>query len=132
MTGVTKKLFVCQMFMCLFWPLDITDPSFWGELSSNYRYRIVLPEEVVCISETDLWEFQQKVSHYRHRCSLEFQLNFYYRYRSRAQDEFMPQSCRLQNIRQSSPGKLLGKGNSYFLTRHAGFFFDPRMNLHYH
>ena len=38
---------------------------------SNYRYRIVLPEEVISIAETDLWECQQKISHCRHRFSLE-------------------------------------------------------------
>ena len=41
---------------------------------SNYRYRIVLPEELMSITETDLWEFQQKISHYRYRFSVEFQL----------------------------------------------------------
>ena len=33
---------------------------FWGQLISNYRYRIVLPEELISITETDLCEFQQK------------------------------------------------------------------------
>ena len=37
----------------------ITDRNFfWAELISNYRYRIVLPEEFIFITETDLWEFQ--------------------------------------------------------------------------
>ena len=37
----------------------ITDRNFfWGELISNYSYRIVLPEELISITETDLWEFQ--------------------------------------------------------------------------
>ena len=54
----------------------ITDRHFfWGELISNYRYRIELPEEVITITETDLWEFQQKMAHYRYRFSPEFQLN---------------------------------------------------------
>ena len=53
----------------------ITDRnSFWGEFISNYRYRIGLPEESICITEPDLWEFQQKISHYRYRFPLEFQL----------------------------------------------------------
>ena len=39
----------------------ITDRDFfWGELISDYRYRIELPEELISITETDLWEFQQK------------------------------------------------------------------------
>ena len=45
---------------------------FWEELISDYRYRIALPEELISITETDLWEFQQKISHYRYRFSLEF------------------------------------------------------------
>ena len=43
------------------------------KLMSNYRYRIVLPEELISITETDLWECQQKISHYKDRFSLEFQ-----------------------------------------------------------
>ena len=54
----------------------ITDWLFFfgggGGLISNYRYRITLPEELISITETDLWEFQQKISHYRYRFSLEF------------------------------------------------------------
>ena len=46
----------------------ITDRDFlWGELISHCRYRIELPEELISITETDLWDFQQKVSHYRYR-----------------------------------------------------------------
>ena len=41
---------------------------------SNYRYRITLPEESISITETDLWECLQKISHYRYRFSLGFQL----------------------------------------------------------
>ena len=53
----------------------ITDRDFfWEELISDYRYRIALPEELISITETDLWEFQQKISRYRYRFSLEFQL----------------------------------------------------------
>ena len=36
---------------------------FWGDLISNYRYRIALPEELISITETDLWEFKQKISY---------------------------------------------------------------------
>ena len=43
-------------------------------MNSNYRYRIALPEELISITERDLWEFQQKISHCRYRFSLEFQL----------------------------------------------------------
>ena len=60
---------------------------FWKKLTSTYRYRIVMPEELVSITETDLWECQQKISHYGYRFSLEFQLiNSYYRYRFRAEN----------------------------------------------
>ena len=53
----------------------ITDRRlFWEALISNYRYRIALPEELIVITETDLWESQQKISHYGYRFSLEFQL----------------------------------------------------------
>ena len=53
----------------------ITDRDFfWEELISDYRYRIALPEELISITETDLWEFQQKISHYTYRFSLKFQL----------------------------------------------------------
>ena len=47
----------------------------WGKLISNYRYRIVLPEELISITETDLWKSPQKVSHYRYRFSLDVQLS---------------------------------------------------------
>ena len=47
---------------------------FWEELISDYRYRIALREELISITETDLWEFLQKFSHNKHRFSLEFQL----------------------------------------------------------
>ena len=46
----------------------------FGRAISNYRYRIALPEELIAITETDVWEFQHKISHYRYRFSLEFQL----------------------------------------------------------
>ena len=52
----------------------ITDRHFWGDLISNCRYRIALTEKLSSITETDLWEFQQKFSHFRYRFSLEFQL----------------------------------------------------------
>ena len=29
-------------------------------INSNYKYRIVLPEELISITETDLWEGWQK------------------------------------------------------------------------
>ena len=49
----------------------ITDRDFlWGELISKYT----LQEELISITETDLWEFQQKISHCRCRFSLGFQL----------------------------------------------------------
>ena len=39
----------------------ITDRDFcWEESISDYGYRIALPEELISITETDLWEFQQK------------------------------------------------------------------------
>ena len=54
--------------------IDYRQRLFLGQINSNYRYRIELPEELMAITETDLWEFQQKISHYRYRFSLEFQL----------------------------------------------------------
>ena len=52
----------------------ITDRHFfWGEVISNYRYRMALPEELISITETDLWDFQLKISHHWYRFSLEFQ-----------------------------------------------------------
>ena len=54
----------------------ITDRDFfWREFVSNYRYKIELPQKLIHITETDLWEFQQKISHYRYKFSLEFQLS---------------------------------------------------------
>ena len=41
-------------------------------IAFNYRYRFVLPEEVVSFTERDLWEYWQHISHYRCRFSLEF------------------------------------------------------------
>ena len=42
----------------------------------------MLPEELIAITETDLWEFQQKISHCRYRISLEFHpIHCHYRYR---------------------------------------------------
>ena len=42
----------------------ITDRlCFWGQIISNYRCRIALPEELISITETDLWEFNQKISY---------------------------------------------------------------------
>ena len=53
----------------------ITDRHFlWGEFLSNYRCRIVLPEQLISITETDMWKRRQKVSNYRYRFSLEFYL----------------------------------------------------------
>ena len=34
-----------------------------------------MPEELISIAENDLWEFQQKICHYRYRFSLAFQLS---------------------------------------------------------
>ena len=48
-------------------PTDI----FLRAINSNYRYRIVLPEGVLSIAETDLWECWQKISH----ADTEFPLN---------------------------------------------------------
>ena len=53
----------------------ITDRHFFlGGINSNCRYRIALPEELISITKTDLWECQQKISHYRCRFSLDIQL----------------------------------------------------------
>ena len=52
---------------------DYRQTSCLRAINSNYRCRIALPEELISITETDLWEFQQKISHYRYRFSPEFQ-----------------------------------------------------------
>ena len=54
--------------------IDYRQTLFWGELISNDRYRIAAPEELISVTQTDLWEFQQKISHCRYRFSLELQL----------------------------------------------------------
>ena len=51
-----------------------TDSHFLKANSSNYRYRSALPEELIAVAETDLWERWQKISHHIYRFSLEFQL----------------------------------------------------------
>ena len=40
--------------------IDYRQRFFWEELISDYRYRIALPEELISITETDLWEFQPR------------------------------------------------------------------------
>ena len=43
MTGVTEKLFMCQMSMCLFRPLMVDhEKSFRGETKGRFRKRVVL------------------------------------------------------------------------------------------
>ena len=39
MNGVTEKLFMCQMFMCLFWPL-VNSLPFEGEMSRKSKVRV--------------------------------------------------------------------------------------------
>ena len=52
----------------------VTDRHFArGNLLSNCRCRIVLRKESTSITETDLWECRQTISHYRYRSSLEIQ-----------------------------------------------------------
>ena len=46
-------------------------------INSNDRYRIVQPDNLMSITETDLWECWQKISYYRCRLSLQFQLIFF-------------------------------------------------------
>ena len=61
----------------LFWGIQIDyrqTLSLRGTNFQLYRYRIALPEELISITETDLWKLQQKISYYRYRFSLEFQL----------------------------------------------------------
>ena len=55
--------------------IDFRQRLFLGALICNYRYRIALREESVSITETDLREFQQKISHCGHRFPLEFLLS---------------------------------------------------------
>ena len=39
---------------------DYRQTFFVRAINPSYRYRIVLPEEFISITETDLWKFQQK------------------------------------------------------------------------
>ena len=63
---INKVKFICRMV------LQTHTLFFWGDINFNSRYRIVLPEELTSISETDLWKSLQKVSHCRYRFSVEF------------------------------------------------------------
>ena len=54
--------------------IDYRQTFVLGEMNFKYRCRIVMPEELLSITETDLWECQQKISHCRYRFSLESQL----------------------------------------------------------
>ena len=47
---------------------------FWPLINPKSRHRIVLPEGLLCITETDLWECWQRISPYRYRFSLDYQL----------------------------------------------------------
>ena len=40
--------------------IDYRQTFFLRTINCNYRYRIVLPEEFIFITETDLWESLQK------------------------------------------------------------------------
>ena len=53
----------------------ITDQPFIFALrapNSNYRCSIVLPEDLISITDTDVWKYSQKILHSRYRLSLEF------------------------------------------------------------
>ena len=52
----------------------IGDRLFLRAIDSNYRDRSVRPEEVISITETDLWNDGRNISHYRYRLTLEFRL----------------------------------------------------------
>ena len=57
--------------------IDYRQTLFLGGTNfSKYRCRcrIALPEESISITETDLWKFQQKISHYGYRFCLELQI----------------------------------------------------------
>ena len=45
---------------------DYRQTLFPRAIASNYRYRVVLPEELLFFTETDLWECWQKISHCRY------------------------------------------------------------------
>ena len=51
---------------------------------------------LIAITETDLWECQQEISHHSYRFSLWLPIHFHYRYRSWARNELVLQSFRLQ------------------------------------
>ena len=64
------------MNSCVFDRVELIETDY-RSIQIDYRQRLFLggmPEELIAITETDLWEFPQKISHYRYRFSLEFQL----------------------------------------------------------
>ena len=48
--------------------------TFSGELISNWQMQNRAARRINSVTETDLWRYQQKISHYRYRSSLEFEL----------------------------------------------------------
>ena len=61
---VNHVIIICQWCTPLY-PTWLQTHIFQRAICSNYRYRIVLQEEVNFITETDLWECWQKISHFR-------------------------------------------------------------------
>ena len=67
---VTCVTLVTQLYRSI--QIDYRQTLFLGKL--HYTYRIVLPEGLISITETDLWEYPQKIFHCRYRFSLDFPL----------------------------------------------------------
>ena len=62
---------------------------FLGEINCQLQIQNRAARRINFITETDLWEYQQKTSHYRYRFSPEIPINFHYRYRFRARNELI-------------------------------------------
>ena len=87
----------------------------------NCKYRIVLPEELIAITETDMWEYWQRISRYRYIFFLECQMKFQYRYRLRGRNE-----CPLtQNyyLRELTLKELFSKCSNLTRNSFKRFFF---------
>ena len=69
--------------------IDYRERFFLGGINFRLQIQNRAARRIISITETDLWEFQQKISCYRYRLSLKFQLIFHCRYRFRAQNELI-------------------------------------------
>ena len=68
---------------------DFRQRHFLRAIASNHRYRIVLPEELISITETDLWEHCRESLAIQIQIHPSIQINFHYRYRLWARNELI-------------------------------------------